>query len=107
MKMHLVHTAVYNQAWCTCYPPLLLKQVSRSRLQVAVRAKGHLDEARRLRDSLPPRARELLLPCVAAGAYLQALEKSGFDVFEPSLLHVPNYLTHVLSVKWHHYRGTY
>lgn len=56
---------------------------------------------------MPAQARALLLPCVAAGAYLQALEKANFDVYDPSLLRVPNYLSHVVSIKYHHVCGTY
>ena len=35
---------------------------------------------------LPPDARLLLLPAVAADLYLQALQRRGFDVFSPDLL---------------------
>lgn len=74
---------------------------------MASRAKGHLTEARRLADKLPREARQLMLPALAVDAYLTALEKAGFDLYDPALLRVPNYLSHVLSVKYNHMRGTY
>ena len=46
---------------------------------------GHLDEARAMSSNVPSIARPLLLPSVACGLYLQALERHDFDLFSPAL----------------------
>ncbi|GFR40690.1 hypothetical protein Agub_g1281 [Astrephomene gubernaculifera] len=81
--------------------------------KVASLAKGHLDEARRLAPRLPPGAAGLMLPAVATGRYLEALEAANFDPYDARLLRehgggsggAP--LPYVLAVKWHQMRGTY
>lgn len=77
-------------------------------LDVASAAKAHLEEARRLTPRLPPGAARLLLPAVGAGAYLSALERSGFDVFAPGLpAGGVSPLRRALLIKWHAFRGTF
>ena len=46
---------------------------------------GHLEEARRLQPKLKQTASLMMLPGVAAGLYLQALEAARFDPFSPAL----------------------
>eukprot|EP00775_Hariotina_reticulata_P004108 gene4108-4354_t len=54
-------------------------------LAVASVAMGHLQEARGLAGKLPPAAPQVLLQAVLAGQYLKALEKAGFNPFDPHL----------------------
>ncbi|QDZ24355.1 squalene/phytoene synthase [Chloropicon primus] len=53
--------------------------------QVASRAKTHLDEARRMHQTLPRDLRPFLLPCIPALRYLERLERAGFAPFTPDL----------------------
>ncbi|GLC50968.1 hypothetical protein PLESTB_000451900 [Pleodorina starrii] len=82
--------------------------------KVASLAKGHLDEARRLAPRLPRGAASVMLPAVAVGRYLEALEAANFDPYDAKLIRehggsgegsAP--LSYVLAVKWHQLRGTY
>ncbi|KAK9862554.1 hypothetical protein WJX84_010151 [Apatococcus fuscideae] len=76
--------------------------------EVASVAKGHLEEARRLRSSLPPIARLLMLPAVSVGLYLDALESSNFDAFAQKILKgAYSPLWHQASVKFSSLKGTY
>ncbi|KAK9864897.1 hypothetical protein WJX84_007292 [Apatococcus fuscideae] len=76
--------------------------------EVASVAKGHLEEARRLRPSLPPLARLLMLPAVSVGLYLDALETCNFDAFAQRMLkQAYSPLWHQTSVKLCSFRGTY
>ena len=69
---------------------------------------GHLEEARELRPKVPAEARPLLLPAVAAGLYLDALQRAGFDPFAPALQRGGfSPLWHQLAVKWRLLRGEY
>lgn len=69
---------------------------------------GHLDEARELRPKVPAEARPLLLPAVACGLYLDALQRAGFDPFAPALQRGGfSPLWHQLAVKWRLLRGEY
>ena len=69
---------------------------------------GHLEEARRLRPSLPPLARLLMLPAVSVGLYLDALETCNFDAFAQRMLkQAYSPLWHQTSVKLCSFRGTY
>ncbi|XP_063236947.1 NADH dehydrogenase (ubiquinone) complex I, assembly factor 6 [Bacillus rossius redtenbacheri] len=54
-------------------------------LEVAHRAKQHLDKARSLGKQVPKEGRCLLLPAVAVGSYLDRLQAADFDVFHPRL----------------------
>lgn len=80
--------------------------------KVASLAKGHLDEARKLAPRLPPSAAGVMLPAVAVGRYLEALEARNFDPYDARLIRdhggagsAP--LSYVFAVKWHQWRGTY
>ena len=77
--------------------------------KVASTAKSHLDEARALSKDVAPPACRLLLPAVACGNYLEALEKADFNPYDPKLLRAitGTPLWHVLQVKWHLWMGTY
>ncbi len=69
---------------------------------------GHLDEARELQPKVPAAARPLLLPAVATGLYLDALQRVDFDPFAPALRRGGfSPLWHQLVVKWRLLRGTY
>lgn len=85
--------------------------------QVASAARGHLDEARRLRDGVPREARAVLLPAVACANTLALLECRDFNVFDPALLARPGGggaggggvtpLWYVLQLKYHLVVGSY
>mmetsp|Transcript_15572 Transcript_15572/g.39605 ORF Transcript_15572/g.39605 Transcript_15572/m.39605 type:complete len:199 (-) Transcript_15572:1230-1826(-) len=53
--------------------------------QVAARAKGHLDEAKRRHGALPSALKPFLLPCVPALDYLERLERVNFAPFTNDL----------------------
>lgn len=55
------------------------------RINCAAHLQGHLDEARSMSAQLPQAARPLMLPAIAAGLYLDALEMRNFDVFATEL----------------------
>lgn len=78
-------------------------------LAVAAAAKQHLDAAARLVGDAPRAARMLCAPGVAAGMYLSALEKAGFNLFDPAMLRkggaVPP-LAYQLRLKWALLRGS-
>lgn len=78
-------------------------------LAVAAAAKQHLDAAAQLLRDAPPAARPLFAPGVATRMYLAALEKAGFNLFEPTMLRkgsaVPP-LTYQLRLKWAQLRNT-
>lgn len=77
-------------------------------LAVASVAQQHLEEARRLRPDLPPAARPLFAPGVAAGMYLQALEQAGFNLFDQRMLRgAVSPLAYALQLKWALLRGRY
>jgi NADH dehydrogenase [ubiquinone] 1 alpha subcomplex assembly factor 6 len=77
-------------------------------LGVASAAMAHLQEARRLLPRLPRPAPPVLQQGTLAGLYLGALEKAGFNVFDPSLAAgggaTP--LRRMLALKWNALRGT-
>jgi len=54
--------------------------------EVASMAKSHLDTARSHMKEVPPAARRLFLPSLAADLYFGALEKANFNPFESHLL---------------------
>ena len=69
---------------------------------------AHLDEARSMRQKLPKEARPLMLPSVACGLYLDALQQNAFDVFSQAMLKgAYSPLWHQLQVKRHYVLGTY
>lgn len=78
-------------------------------LSVAAAAKQHLDAAQQLVRDAAPAARPLFAPGVAAGMYLAALERAGFNLFDPAMLRksasVPP-LAYQLRLKWAQLRGT-
>ena len=76
--------------------------------KVLAMVQGHLDEARELRPKVPAEARPLLLPAVACGLYLDALQRAGFDPFAPALQRGGfSPLWYQLAVKWRLLRGDY
>eukprot|EP00798_Chlamydomonas_sp_ICE-L_P014327 gene14327-20313_t len=77
-------------------------------LAVASTAKANLEEARALQPKMPKQACGLMLPALSCQKYLQALEKSNFDPFDPSLLDLKRgAMWHVLQVKWHLINNTF
>ena len=69
---------------------------------------GHLAEARRLQPQLPQAARQMLLPGVAAGLYLQALERARFDPYARALAGGGfTRLRYQLQLKWAMLRRTF
>jgi len=52
-------------------------------------------------------AAAVLLPAVGTGAYLDALEKRDFDVFDPGLIRGTMPLVTQARIGWNAYRGTY
>lgn len=69
---------------------------------------AHLDEGRDLQQKIPKEAKPLLLPAVACGLYLDALQNSSFDVSAQTMLtaaYTPFW--HQLQVKRHYLLGTY
>lgn len=74
---------------------------------VAAAAMGHLNEARRLLKQLPAAAAPVMQQGTLAGLYLAALEKAGFNVFDPRLAEGGvSPLRRVLTLKWNTWRGT-
>lgn len=61
------------------FQPSISQQAARWHVQ------GHLTQARAMSLQLPAHARPLMMPAVAAGLYLEALERLDFDVFAPQL----------------------
>ena len=55
--------------------------------ELALRAGGHVDAARKLARSLPPGVRSALLPVAFASADLARLRRCGHDLFDPRLQH--------------------
>ena len=87
------------------HPQLLTKMCLKQLLAVP---QGHLDEARELRPKVPAEARPLLLPAVACGLYLHALQRAGFNPFAPALQRGGfSPLWHQLAVKWRLLRSAY
>lgn len=77
-------------------------------LAVAAAAKQHLEEARRLAAEAEPAARPLFAPAVATGLYLDALEQSGFNLFDQRMLKgAPSPLAYQLRLKWALLRNKY
>ena len=69
---------------------------------------GHLEEARRLQPKLKQTAGLMMLPGVAAGLWLQALEKARFDPFSPALAGGGfSRLKYQFILKWRMLRHTY
>lgn len=70
---------------------------------------GHLDQARAMSLQLPAHARPLMMPAVAAGLYLEALERLDFDVFAPQLQRDGGFslLWYQLLIKYNLLRNTY
>jgi len=101
--------------WCVCLSSLvqLHSDPRRRVLSYFIRRtffclQGHLDEARELQPKVPAAARPLLLPAVATGLYLDALQRVDFDPFAPALRRGGfSPLWHQLVVKWRLLRGTY
>ena len=75
--------------------------------EVAAAAMGHLQEARKLLKQLPPVAAAVMQQGTLAGLYLAALEKAGFNVFDPKLGEGGvSPLRRVVALKWNMWRGT-
>ncbi len=75
---------------------------------VAVRLQGHLDDAREMIGSVAADGRRVMLPSVAAGLYLAALERHDFDLFSAALQPGGfSPLRYQLQIKWHLFRNTY
>lgn len=75
---------------------------------LASAAMGHLKEARQLSSKLPTAAPQVMQQGALAGYYLQALEKAGFNVFDPgSASGGVSPLRRVLGLKWNLWRRTY
>lgn len=69
---------------------------------------AHLDEARGFQQKIAKEAKPLMLPAVACGLYLDALQQSSFDVFaQPMLKPAYSPLWHQLQVKRHYLLGSY
>ncbi|KAL6051692.1 NADH dehydrogenase (ubiquinone) complex I, assembly factor 6 [Balamuthia mandrillaris] len=79
--------------------------------EVACVAKAHLTHARQLRPNVPQQAIPALLPALIAEDYLQRLEKTGFNPFDPSLLsliaHNANTLPLLFRMLAHSWRNQY
>jgi NADH dehydrogenase [ubiquinone] 1 alpha subcomplex assembly factor 6 len=83
--------------------------------EVASAAMAHLNTARGMRERIAAKissrdaatARAVLLPAVGTGAYLDALEKRDFDVFDPGLIRGTMPLVTQARIGWNAYRGTY
>jgi NADH dehydrogenase [ubiquinone] 1 alpha subcomplex assembly factor 6 len=78
-------------------------------LAVASAAKAHLDEGRARAGDVPAAGRALMLPAVAAGMYLSALQRCDFDPFDARLQRGGGFspLAYQLRLKWHLLRGTF
>ncbi|KAF8062035.1 NDUFAF6 [Scenedesmus sp. PABB004] len=77
-------------------------------LAVGGAALGHLREARRLGAGLPRAAAGVMAGGVLAGQFLAALERVGFDLFEPRLAGGgASPLRRALAIKWAALRGTF
>ena len=69
---------------------------------------AHLDESRAMQAKVPKEARALMLPAVACGLYLNALQDNAFDVFSQNMLKGAfSPFWHQLQVKRHYLLGTY
>lgn len=69
---------------------------------------AHLDEARAMQAKVPKQAKALMLPAVACGLYLDALQSNAFDVFSQGMLKGAfSPFWHQLQVKRHYVLGTY
>ncbi|KAL3152447.1 hypothetical protein ABBQ32_001494 [Trebouxia sp. C0010 RCD-2024] len=76
--------------------------------EVASTAKAHLDEARAMSAKVPKGAKPLMLPAVACGLYLDALQNNAFDVFSQQMLKgAVSPFWHQLQVKRHYLLGSY
>eukprot|EP00879_Flechtneria_rotunda_P013702 GHRR01014313.1.p1 GENE.GHRR01014313.1~~GHRR01014313.1.p1 ORF type:complete len:184 (+),score=41.98 GHRR01014313.1:468-1019(+) len=77
-------------------------------LAVASAAMGHLTEARQLASKLAPAASHVMQQGTLAGLYLDAVEKKGFNVFDPGLADGGvSPLKRVLALKWNMMRNTF
>lgn len=73
--------------------------------QVADAARRHLEEARRVAGSVPRACLPAMLPATLADAYLRALERARYDVFDrPVALSQPS---RQLRLLWANLRGRY
>lgn len=69
---------------------------------------AHLDEARGFQQKVPKEAKALMLPAIACGLYLDALQQNSFDVFSQAMLKPPySPFWHQLQVKRHYLLGSY
>ena len=69
---------------------------------------GHLEEARKLQPKLSKSASLMLLPGVAAGLYLKALEQARFDPYSRALAGGGfSRLRYQLQLKWCLLRQTF
>jgi len=76
--------------------------------EVASVAKGHLDSARDMSGRLDKSGKAtaaVLLPAVATGAYLEALEAADFDVFDPELVRGQAPLVTQARIAWAAFNG--
>ncbi len=83
---------------------LYMGQVTREQMLM----QAHLDEARAMQQKVPKEAKALMLPSVACGLYLDALQNNAFDVFSQKMLKgAYSPFWHQLQVKRHYLLGTY
>ena len=74
--------------------------------EVADEAVGHLLAARGMRDEVPARAREVLLPATVAEHILTRLQRHGNSPFAPEA-RAPLGVGLQLSLLWRRFSGTY
>lgn len=108
LTSHTSRSTRSGRAPLDCRGPPASEGLKDAALDVASAAKAHLDEARRLAGKLPPAAPPLLLQGVLVGAYLDALQAKGFDLFHPDLpAGGVSPLRRAVMVKWASVRGRY
>ena len=110
------HTAAFS--WCTPFledfpsrrtsPPIPRFQSRRAStpFNSASDAFERHPDVRSYREDAATAA-AVLLPAVGTGAYLDALEKRDFDVFDPGLIRGTMPLVTQARIGWNAYRGTY
>ena len=77
--------------------------------EIAFEATSHLAAARKLRGSVPPEVRSVLLPATAADMYLRALRSRDYDVYDPGLYYHQGYspLRYQLKLKYNSLTGRF
>lgn len=76
--------------------------------RIASVAKAHLDAARKHGNDVPAPARALFMPSLATELYLDALQKSSFDIFSTSLRHGGySPISYLLRMRYRIWRETF